>query len=348
MRLGLGKKQQIATADSPAGPVTIPSLGNGVSQPISEADTRHLLESVRAISLPDSGGDCFVDWMGIRTRISMLPWAPIELAGTTSTALPIPDDSYRSEASEYAALALATNRAIETLCIVEVGAGWAPWVVAGLVVARREGLRGRGIAIEAHLEHAQWAITHAHDNGIQAELITGTPTQIIDVLRASTTEMQVIHAAGWIENTYLSFPEVAAEDMGIAVCTTGDTGTDYRGAHLPHIEVPAVALNQVLSAINMRIDLLHIDVQGVEFELTSHEADSIQSHAVTMAIGTHSRLAEGQLQQFFLERGWGLRIDEPCTAVFTMTHPTLAGFTVQDGLQLYENPFLLAHLKPLG
>ena len=60
-----------------------------------------------------------------------------------------------------------------------------------------------------------------------------------------------------------------------------------------------------------------------------------------MAVGTHSRLTEGQLQDFFLSRGWGLLIDEPCTAVFTMTHPTLQGFTVQDGNQLYENPFVI-------
>jgi len=321
------------------------SLGNGVSKPITAEETKALLESLREIALPESGDDYYVDWMGIRTRISMLPWAPIDLAGTTSTALPIPDDSYRSEASEYAALALATNRAVDSLCIVEVGAGWGPWVVAGLVVAKRKGLRGRGIAIEANLEHAMWAITHAYDNGIEAELITGTPDNIIDALHASTAEMQVIHAAGWVENTYLSFPEVSSEDMGVAVCTMDDTGTDYRGAHLPHIEVPAVALNQVFSAVNMRIDLLHIDVQGVEFELTSHEADSIQKHAVTMAIGTHSRLAEGQLQQFFLARGWGLRFDEPCNAIFTMTRPTLPGFTVQDGLQLYENPFLLDQIR---
>ena len=345
MRLGALKKRIASPVNSLQQPLRIPSLGNGVSKPLGKEDIKALLESVRECELPDSGDDYHVDWMGVRTRISMLPWAPRELAGTTSTALPIPDDSYRSEASEYAALALATNRAIDTLCVVEVGAGWAPWVVAGLVVAKRTGLRGRGIAIEAHLEHAKWAITHAHDNGIEAELITGTPIQIIDALRASTTEMQVVHAAGWIKNTYLSFPEAAAEDMGVAVGTTGDTGTDYRGAHLPHIDVPAVALNQIFGAINMRIDLLHIDVQGVEFELTSHEAAAIQASAVTMAIGTHSRIAEGKLQQFFLERGWGLRIDEPCTAVFTMTHPTLAGFTVQDGLQLYENPFLLDQIK---
>ena len=345
MRLGVSKKRAESTVTSPSELSNIPSLGNGVSKPITADETVRLLESVRENTLPESEDHFYVDWMGVRTRISMLPWAPQELAGITSTTLPIPDDSYRSEASEYAALALASERAIDTLCIVEVGAGWAPWVVAGLAVAKRKGLRGRGVAIEAHLEHAKWAITHAHDNGIEAELIMGTPGQIIDALASSTTEMQVIHAAGWTENTYLSFPETASEDMGVAVCTMNDTGTDYRGAHIPHIEVPAVALNQILTALNMRIDLLHIDVQGVEFELTSHEAESIQNHAVTMAVGTHSRLAEGQLQQFFLSRGWGLRIDEPCSAAFTMTHPTLAGFTVQDGLQLYENPFLLDQIR---
>jgi hypothetical protein len=33
-------------------------------------------------------------------------------------------------------------------------------------------------------------------------------------------------------------------------------------------------------------------------------------------------------------------IDSPCRAEYLMTRPTLAGFTVQDGMQLWENPFL--------
>ncbi len=59
-----------------------------------------------------------------------------------------------------------------------------------------------------------------------------------------------------------------------------------------------------------------------------------------MAVGTTDRYTEGLLQNHFLPRGWGLALDIPCRAEFTMTHPTLAGFTVQDGLQLWENPFL--------
>jgi hypothetical protein len=341
MRLGL-KKNVVATSEEI---LVIPSLGNGVSKPITPEDAEQLLESVRALQLPAAGSEFHVDWMGIRTRIGMLQWAPSELAGITSEALPIPDDSYRSETSEYVALALALDRAIETLCIVEVGAGWAPWVVAGLATAKRRGLQGRGLAIEADLRRASWAVIHAQDNGIDAELIEGTPTEIIDALRSTTTEMQIIHAAGWMENTFVNFPDVSSDDMGVAVCTLGTTGTDYRGAHLPHVEIPAIALSQVFSALNMRIDLLHVDVQGIEFELISQNAGTIQSHAVTMAIGTHSRKSEGQLQQFFLERGWGLRIDEPCKSIFTMTHPTLEGFTVQDGFHLYENPFLLDQIK---
>ena len=344
MRLGRNI-ESAKSASSPANPIALPSLGNGVSTPIRLEDTRQLLESVRLEELPAENPEFYIDWMGVQTRIDMLPWAPSELSGTTSKTLPIPDDSYRSEASEYAALALAINRAKDTFCIVEVGAGWAPWVVSGLVTASRLGLRTRGLAIEANLERAQWALAHAKDNGIDAELIAGSPIEMVESIRSSTAHMQVVHAAGWIENTYLSFPAVASEDMGVAVCTMTDTKTDYRGAHLPHVEVPAISLSQILDALATRIDFLPIDVQGVEFELLSSEATAIQSHAVTVGIGTHSRLAEGQLQKFFLSRGWGLRIDEPCTAEFTMTRPTLEGFTVQDGFQLYENPFMLDQIK---
>ena len=75
-----------------------------------------------------------IDWMGVRTRIPMLPWAPSDLAGTVSTALPIPDDGYRSEDVEYAALARALHGVSDhPVRVVEVGAGWAPWAMAAMV-----------------------------------------------------------------------------------------------------------------------------------------------------------------------------------------------------------------------
>jgi len=325
----------------------VPSLGNGLTVPIRPSDYSELLESLRAPELPDPGTDFYVDWDGIRTRVAMLPFAPAELAGRTNTSLPIPDDGYRSEDVEYVALAQALNSARDTFRIVEIGAGWAPWSVAGIVQARRRGLRATGIAVEADLTRSQWAVQHAADNDVSSEYVTGTPEEIAERLAApsSDVELLVVHAAGWHSTTTLQFPDLADGDMGGAVWTLPGTSVDYRGAHLTHRDVPTVSLTSLLAAAQLT-DLLHIDVQGVEFELVEPASSVIQDHVRLMAIGTTDRLVEGLLQQHFLPRGWGLAIDEPCTAIFTMTHPTLAGFTVQDGTQLWENPFVREDFVP--
>ena len=337
----------------------VASLGNGVAQPIQASDIPPLLESLRCAQPPDPGEEFFVDWMGIRTRIPMLPWAPSELAGTLSEELPIPDDGYRSEDIEYAALARALLGTDERpLRIVEIGAGWAPWAIGGLVQARRRGQPGIAVAVEADPRRCAWAMQHARDNHVEAVHVSGRPRKlarlVADALStfsghaAEPTQLLiVVQAAGWHETTTVEFPETDIEDMGTAVWTLPGTDVDYRGAHLKHGTVPAISIPDLLAAIRETgtdrtvVDLLHVDVQGVEFDLLERAADGIQSHTRLMAVGTHSRWNEGKLQHFFLERGWGLLIDDPCKAHFTMTHPTLSGFTVQDGMQLWENPFVL-------
>jgi len=332
-----------AASAPPAPGLAVPSLGNGWTTPITTAGYPALLETLRAPDLPDPGPEHFVGWDGLRTRIPMLPFAPDDLAGRTSTDLPIPDDGYRSEAEEYVALAQALNTAQGTFRIVEVGAGWAPWAVAGVVIARRRGLRATGIAVECDRTRSEWALQHAADNGVRAELVIGTPDQIGSQLAQpwGDIELRVIRAAGWHTRTTLQFPDLDEGDMGGAVWTLPGTDVDYRGAHLTHHEAPTVSIADLLDAPEVT-DLLHVDVQGIESELLTTAADAIQSKVRLMAVGTTDRGNEGRLQEFFLPRGWGLAIDEPCTTLFTMTHPTLAGFTVQDGLQLWENPFLRA------
>jgi hypothetical protein len=156
----------------------VPSLGNGLTVPIRPEDYPALLESLRAPDLPAADEGLYVDWDGIRTRVSMLHFAPAALSGQVSTRLPIPDDGYRSEDVEYVALAQALGTARDHFRIVEVGAGWAPWSVAGIVQARRRGLAATGIAVEADSQRAGWALQHASDNDVAAELVTGTPDEI--------------------------------------------------------------------------------------------------------------------------------------------------------------------------
>ena len=226
--------------------------------------------------------------------------------------------------------------------------------VAAMVQARKRGLPGIAVAVEADPRKCRWAVQHAEDNSIPVSVVSGKPRQLVRRLRealkhssAAGHHLVVVQAAGWVETGTVQFPEAPVDDMGTAVWTLHGTDVDYRGAHLAHQKIPAIAIADLLESICSTgtdaapVDLLHIDVQGVEFELLQATAGSVQEHTRLMAVGTHSRWSEGQLQYFFLERGWGLLIDSPCTAHFTMTHPTLSGFTEQDGMQLYENPLVL-------
>jgi len=262
--------------------------GNGLHLIVPEASYPQWLEELR-VPTPTAQPDLYIDWAGIRTRTGMLPWAPPELAGTTSTDLPIPSDGYRSEAEEYVGLAIALAGAQDTFTVVEVGAGWAPW-----------------------------AAQHAVDNDLTED------------------EFRLVRAACWHTEGTLRFPLLDADDMGGAVTDQSEVTMDYRGAHFPHVDVPAVSL---LSLIDDPIptDLLHIDLQGMELEVLLPTLDAIEQHVRFLGVGTHDRYVEGTLQHTLLAREWALLMESPITAIFDGVKPTLAGFTVQDGNQFYAN-----------
>lgn len=297
-------------------------LGNGLHLPVREPEIVESLELLRADCIPDNEGVYRVDWAGIRTRIAMLPWAPQELAGTTDTNLPIPTDGYRSEAEEYVALALSLTNDRDSYRVVEVGAGWAPWVVMGVVCAERAGKRARGIAVEAEPQRASWARQHSVDNGVDSLV-------------------SVIEAACWNTNTTLSFPVLDGIDMGGAVLNgaaspDGGPSMDYRGAFLEHRDVPTVTLDELLAG-DEPTDLLHIDLQGMELEVILPALELIEQKVRFLAVGTHNRYVEGMLQQTLLRREWALLLESPSTAIFDGVRPSLTGFTVQDGNQLWAN-----------
>jgi FkbM family methyltransferase len=311
-------------------------FGNGLHRPLTSESIADILTSLTAPSLPNAEDVFRVDWMGVRTRIPMLPWAPQELAGTQSTDLPIPTDGYRSEAVEYAALALSLLHDRADYRIVEVGAGWAPWAVAGVAIARRMGKRAHGIAVEVDSRHAQWAMQHAADNDVPAQLISGSPEEILAEVHAARSfeGILIVQAACWHTETTLRFPVIDVSDMGGAVVADPSATMDYRGAHFAYQDVPTVSLATLLLDPT---DLLHIDLQGMEHEVVLPAQEILDQQVRLLAIGTHDRLIEGQLHQHFLPRDWGLIADDPCYAVFDAVRPSLAGFTVQDGNQIYAN-----------
>jgi len=312
-------------------------FGNGLHRPIPAGEFEEILEAIRCPALPPHDNTFRVDWMGVRTRLRMMPWTPEHLHVDVYPDLPIPTDMYRSEAEEYVGLALSLLNERTTYRIIEVGAAWAPWVVAGMVVARNLGKQARGIAVEADKLRADWAMQHAADNGIDAILIEGSSAQIREQVKTHRQSplMLVVRAACWHEETTLRFPVLDERDMGGAATPESNPSVDYRGAHVAHIDVPTVTLATLLD--DDITDLLHIDLQGRELEVLQPNLSVIEQTVRLLAVGTHDRFIEGSLQKQFLSREWALLLDSPSTCVFDGVRPTMAGFTVQDGNQLYAN-----------
>ena len=294
----------------------MPMFGNGLHLAVTQASYAPILERLRDADPPSHDEVFLVDWAGIRTRIAMLPWAPQELSGTHAVELPIPTDGYRSEAEEYVGLALSMASERDTYRIVEVGAGWAPWAVMGVVCAERLGKRATGIAVEADALKAGWARIHAADNEVE-------------------TQVRVVHAACWHSDTTLRFPLVEPHDMGGAV-NTGTGSMDNRGAHFEHVDVRTVTLESLLD-VDEPTDLLHVDLQGMELDVVLPALEIIERKVRFLAVGTHNRYVEGMLQHTLLQREWALLMESPSTSVFDGVKPTLTGFTVQDGNQFYAN-----------
>lgn len=310
--------------------------GNGLHLPVRPEMWPDLLERGRAADLPAAEDVYLVDWAGIRTRIPMLAWAPQDLAGTTSTALPIPSDGYRSEAEEYIGTILSIPNSRSDYVVAEVGAGWAPWVVMGVVLAERQGKSARGIAVEAEARRAGWALQHAQDNGLSATLIDGAVVDLTAGVDTSAAHVTVVQAAAWPEFTTLRFPVIDEHDMGGAVNPTDHPTMDNRGAHFTYVDVPTVTLD-ALFANEPVIDLLHVDLQGFELDVILPALELIERKVRFLAVGTHNRYVEGVLQETLLRREWALLMESPCTAVYDGVKPTLTGFTVQDGNQFYAN-----------
>ncbi len=272
-----------------------------------------------AIHRAELKDDHFVDGFGHKTPYASVPfWSDFNVE---LLQLPIPEDGYHAEGLEYVALVDSVDRARGSYCIVEIGAGWGPWMSLGGVLARRRGLAPIDlVGVEAHparfalLEH-QLAFNRLHPS---------TPD-----LRC-----RLIEGAVGIEEGWLWFPESAVTDMG-AAASTADVDRDYRGAAVRSAPVKAYPLEEALRGL-ATVDLLHIDIQGAEVELVSHNLDLIAERVSGLMIGTHSRVIEGQLFEMLFAAGWRLHREKPCWVNWESKSPSLAGKTVADGAQYWR------------
>ena len=200
-------------------------------------------------------------------------------------------------ALEWLALLETLTAAGNELCLVELGAGYGPWLVrGGLAWRRRHPDRPlQLLGIEGEPTHAAYLRQHAADNAIPSEslrLVEGAVTA-----RDGSVEFEVAErpADEWGTRVATGRAPIGLPRVRSTRCTT----------------VPSWSLATLTRDLG-HIDLLHMDVQGSEEEIVAGSRDVLASKVSRLFVGTHSREAESSLIEGLPSLGFALIAETPC------------------------------------
>lgn len=275
---------------------------------------------------PEAG--FIVDFLGVRTRCSSLATPQRAFDGQV-LGNPVPGD-YHAEAIEYIGLLKSVLAARDRYAILELGAGWGPWLVSGAAAARHRGITDiRLVGVEADPGHFEFMAQHLRDNGLDPAACT------------------LLKAAVGTGPGKARWPKVAdaANDWGSRPARVAGGEVDARDANYlgglldQYLDVEIIDVADVLARQPVW-DCVHIDVQGWELDICTRGGPLLHERARYVILGTHSRKLDGDLFHLFHARGWLLEHEKPTRMAFRPGCLVLEGMNIADGTQVWRNPRL--------
>lgn len=206
----------------------------------------------------------------------------------------------------------AVDAAKDTFTMIELGAGYGYWLSQGAAAARQRGLKLRLTALEAEPSHHAMLLRHLAGNGI----LESEHDLRFAAVAAQTGEawFETGEALSWWGQSVIDDPDA------------------YVGQSKNLRRVPAYSLTSILEPLD-HVDLLHMDVQGVELEVLTAAFAEVERCVSRIIIGTHGHDIEDGLRALF--RGWTPVYDFK----FEATNATEYGDCLfGDGLQVWRNP----------
>lgn len=235
--------------------------------------------------------------------------------------------NFHAGVEEWVASLRAVDLAGDKFTAVELGAGWAPWLVSCSLAARRKGIADVFcIAVEGDVGHFGSIRQHFENNGFKED------------------EYRAIHAVVGPRSGVAIFPiaEDSSSDWGLQPVFCGSDQeaeammshpefVDYRGFRFSGVrKLPSVSLSDVFEGLST-VDLLHIDIQGGEADLVNSNISLLAERVRYMVIGTHSRMIEGDLFRELSRSGWAIEVEKPCEFELASLN------VVVDGTQAWRN-----------
>jgi FkbM family methyltransferase len=274
----------------------------------------------------------WMNWLGVRTRPHVWgPWSENALsifARDREETHDFGEITSTEHVLDWISLLEAVRAARTRFTMVALGAGWGRWLSAGAAAARSLGLDYRLVGVEGEPVHFKWMQQHFAENGIdpaRCRLLCGAAAPHSGdcwffVGKSASWYGQRIVTDGALPRTSLVGSE--AESEGEKVQRT------------PCFDLPAIVGR--LSAI----DYLHMDIQGVEYDVLAPHSRLLQRRVAMVNIGTHSEAIEDQLRKLFSGMGWSNVYDIPLKSSADVNDGSGNHWTVQfgDGVQVWVNP----------
>ncbi|MCX7371240.1 MAG: FkbM family methyltransferase [Alphaproteobacteria bacterium] len=265
----------------------------------------------------------FYDFMGTKARLSFQPANHGYLAGRVE-APPTAGAHLFHDNEEWFALLRTLAEARDSLVVVELGAGWGPWIAAAGVGARRLGITNvKLVAAEADPGHLAFLRQNLADNDL---------LQLMPDIR---------HAIVGPRDGTALFPRLDQPSEHWGAAAHYDAAPWWRRWRRPRDEhmvaLPSLSLPSLLRD-HAVVDLMHVDIQGAEGEVLSAAAPTIDAKVRRLAVGTHSRGMEEVLLSLFGGLGWTLENEAACEMKQFDT-PGMV-LNARDGVQVWRNPKL--------
>ena len=283
-----------------------------------------------------------VDCLGGRTKRSYLAmseadWKRHSFGGMLDAFAP----SFSEDYFDWLDLLDAVSRETLPFIMAELGAGYGRWLVHGANLCRLVGRPlGLLIACEAEPTHYEWMQEHFRDNGYSPSSHRLLEAAVSDT--PGSLPFYVGSAASWygqsIAANRIRYGRPRLPDMGKLLRQL--TGQERPMDSVRHVK--ALTLQDIIADVP-RIDLMHVDIQGAEYDVLRSSIDLLNSKVDSIHVGTHSpdveatrgRDMDALVQELLREAGWRQR-----TRVRPGETIVRAGrnVTFVDGVQSWENP----------
>jgi FkbM family methyltransferase len=277
-----------------------------------------------------------IDGLGIKTSVDFA-----DMSNWQVQFEPVAEPQFNESYFEWIDLLSAVCEAREKFVMIELGAGFGPWLVAAATALRQLGSTPcHLVGVEAEPTRFRWMTEHLRNNDISPE-----HHLLIQAVVQKAKQSNAWFNVGNPRQTYGA--SVVSGDAVPTIWSHGLRGwvrslmnrSNKRGRNEIRPEkIRSIKLSEILAELS-HVDLIDMDIQGAEYGVVEESMECLNRKVKRIHIGTHGSELETKLRAAFQANGW-INIHDYGTQ--TVASTPYGEISFADGVQSWLNPRLAA------